>query len=67
MAAPAGAQGQATDFSVASRAARAEHAGLVPDGVRPSAIRLGNDRCYYYVAGPTIDPLLVRSGGQVCL
>jgi len=63
----AGAQGQATDYSVASREARAEYAGLVPQGVRPSAIRLGNDRCYYYVAGATIEPLISNTGGQVCL
>jgi len=63
----AGAQGQATDYSVASREARAEYPGLVPQGVRPSAIRLGNDRCYYYVAGATIEPLISNTGGQVCL
>ncbi|WP_155947275.1 hypothetical protein [Pseudorhodobacter ferrugineus] len=67
MAGPVGVQGQATDFSVASREARAEFAGLVPDGVRPSALRLGNDNCYYYVAGATIDPLTANNGGQICL
>lgn len=62
-----GARGQATDYSVASREVRAAYAGLLPQGVRPSAMRLGNDRCYYYVAGATIDPLISNTGGQVCL
>ena len=66
-AARAGAQGQATDYSVASREARAAYAGLLPQGVAASAIRLGNDRCYYYVAGATIDPLTSNTGAQVCL
>lgn len=66
-AASVGAQGSATDYSVASREARADYAGLLPQEVRPSAIRLGNNRCYYYVAGATIDPLISNTGGQVCL
>jgi|GEM_PF-2063694 len=66
-AAPVSAQGQATDYSVASREVRAEYAGLLPQGVAASAIRLGNDRCYYYVAGATINPLTSNTGGQVCL
>ena len=64
---PVGARGQATDYSVASRDAWAAYAGLLPQGVAASAIRLGNDRCYYYVAGAPIDPLTSTTGGQVCL
>lgn len=58
-----GVQGQATDFSVASREVRARYANLVPSGVAASAIRLGNDGCYYYVNGPQMAPL--TPNGQI--
>ena len=66
---PRGAPGQATDFSVASREVRAAYANLVPQGVAASAIRLGNDNCYYYVNGPQMVPLTpaTEPKTQICL
>ncbi|WP_415234467.1 hypothetical protein [Pseudorhodobacter sp.] len=66
---PKGARGQATDFSVASRELRATYANLVPQGVAASAIRLGNDNCYYYVNGPQMAPLMpaTEPKTQICL
>jgi hypothetical protein len=63
-----GIRGQATDYAVASRENRAKYANLVPAGVAASAIRIGNDGCFYYVNGPVMAPLVSPLGGtlQIC-